>query len=103
MSKNWPKILSVLKKIIVDFDIDSEKIAWYLFIYKPKLLQAKDFGLLIWRIRKSFKNMSIDCLVDIYKEKYKSLDFIVSFNESYSEQKKENQSDLISILNDLES
>jgi len=103
LSKKWPKILSVFKKIIIDFDISEEKIAWYLFTYKPKLLQAKDFGMLVWRVRRSFKDMSVDCLVDIYKEKYKDLNFVVSFNESYTETKQEVKNDLLSILNNLES
>jgi hypothetical protein len=99
LSFKWPKTVAIFRKIIRDFDIKDEKIAWYLHTFKPKSLEAKQFGLLVWKIKKSFKNMSLEDLKIIYDEKYKSFP---ELNDSYAEKIESNEINLISILNQLE-
>lgn len=74
MAKEWPKSLSLIRRLIKSNGIAPEQLAWYFYKYLPKEISSKDFGLVAWKVKKLFPKMSIAKIHRIYIEKYKPED-----------------------------
>ena len=106
-SKEWGKTVSLFRKLIKTHHIKSEQIAWYLHTYLPKKIDAKSFGLMVWKIKTLFKHISLSYLQSLYTEKFKiiidksHLNIKDNFNLPSLKETQEG-GDLFSILKDLE-
>lgn len=95
----WPKTLSIIRKIINQYNVSPQQISWYLLNFQPKSLSEKDFGKLVYRVRKSFGYLPIDKLYDIYNKHFCNNQPLI-IQRDY--QKKNKKKTLLELLESME-
>lgn len=74
MAKEWPKSLSLIRRLIKSNGIKPEQLAWYFYKFSPKEINPKEFGLVAWKVKRLFPKMPISKIHGIYIERHKSED-----------------------------
>jgi hypothetical protein len=105
LAKEWGKVVSIFRKILKVHKIQPEQIGWYLHSFKPCTIDAKSFGLMVWKIKRLFKTTSLDYLSEFYSNKFKHIsDGYMSVKDQYAQPsvREKKDKDLLSILEELE-
>ena len=100
LAKDWPKIVSIFRKLVKTHRILPEQLAWYLYKYQPKSIDIDSFGLMVWRIRKLFGKYSLKKIHSIYSAKFcnSANDLIIINDYKYSDSCNDNLFDVLDRL-----
>lgn len=87
MFKEWPKLLSVFKRLIKTHSIKAEQLAWYIYKYEPKEIDSESFGLFVWKVRKLFKTQTLQHINKVYLARYEDqkLGYSHTFDKKYAD------------------
>jgi len=66
----WSQTVSLVRKIMKDFDIDAEQMAFYIYKCRPKDLNKSEFAKATFIPKILFKRFKLDELIDLYRSTY---------------------------------
>lgn len=69
--KDWGRTVSCIRKLIRDFELDPNQIAFYIYRCRPSTLSSSEFGKMAVVAKKLFKKFDLQQLHEIYIEKRK--------------------------------
>jgi len=68
-AKKWGKTVSLIKKLIRDFQLSPEQIAFYIYKCKPISLSEKEFGKAATVAKKLLRFLNLSQLVETYRNR----------------------------------
>jgi len=97
--RQWGQMVACVKKLMRDFEIDSDQLAFYIYHCRPTNIKGMEFGKMAVVAKKLLRRHDLDDLVRMYGERRESLK-VTGLDEARHKTKK--TKNLIDFLKELE-
>lgn len=97
----WGKTVAAVKKLIRDFELDPDQLAFYVYRCEPVEISAEEFAKAVVVTKKLFQKFDLAGLTEIYARRYAAAKGDVG--DSVKPRRKKNKKSLITFLKELES
>lgn len=71
--RRWGKMVACIKKLIRDFEIDADQLAFYIYKCRPVNIDGLEFAKMAFEAKKLFQKYDLGDLVRMYTERRQSL------------------------------
>lgn len=96
----WGKTVAAVKRLIRDFKLDPDQLAFYVYRCEPVEISAEEFAKAAVVSKKLFQKFDLDGLVHIYSQRFESSKGDVG--DKVKHRSKKNKKSLMSFLKELE-